>query len=84
MNIEEIHKDVHKALIEDEKYQQFMSTIQNEQEKKLLSDFMQRFMTYFQEKVFDPLAEKMENDKDFKDAVCKNLEDIIPNKDKEI
>jgi len=82
MKIEEMHKDIHKALTEDEKYKQFLGTIENEDEKKQLSDFMERFMGYFQEKMFNPLIEKMD-DKDFKDAIYQKLDNLIPNKDKE-
>lgn len=77
-----MHKDIYKALLEDEKYQQFIGTIENESEKKELSNFMERFMGYFQKEMFDPLIEKME-DKEFKNALINKLDGIIPNKGKE-
>jgi len=83
MNVEEIHKNLHKALIEDEKYQQIMKSIADKEEKKQLSEFMERFMNYFQEKVFNPLSEKIDNDQEFKDALYKKMDSLIPNKGKE-
>jgi hypothetical protein len=83
MENNESYKDVHKALIEDEKYQQFMNTIKDEEEKKQLEVFMARFMGYFQEKMFDPLIEKLDKDPEFKDAVYNKLENLLPNNKKE-
>lgn len=77
-----MHKDIHKALIEDEKYKQFMNAMEDEEEKKQLSEFMKRFMGYFQEKMFNPLQEKME-DQEFKDAIYQKFDSIIPNKGKD-
>ena len=83
MKIEEMHKNLYKALIEDEKYQQIMGSIENEDEKTQLTDFMKRFMNYFQTKMFDPLVERAEKDPEFKDAIAKKIETLIPSKDKE-
>lgn len=78
MKPEDIYKDLHKAMLDDEKYQQILNSIKDENEKKQVSEFVERIMNYFQANVFDPLAEQLENESDFKEAVVKKMEGVIP------
>lgn len=83
MDIKELHKDLHKALLEDPKYNQLLKSIKNEDEKSQLEAFMKNFMNYFQREMFDPLVERSENDPQFMDALAKKMEKLIPNKKSE-
>ncbi len=82
MNIENFYKDVHKALLEDEKYQQVLDSM-DEAERKTTENFMKNFMGYWQDNVINPLTEKIDNDPDFKKALYQKMSELIPNNGKE-
>lgn len=80
MNIEDMHKNLRKALLEDQKYKQVIESIEDEKEKEILSNYAERLMEYFQENIFSPLVEKVDNDPEFRDALSKKMDKLIPNK----
>lgn len=82
MKAEDYYKDVHKALLNDTKYQQVLSSL-DEEEKKQTENFMKNFMEYWQKQAIDPLLEKLDNDDDFKKALYNKMGDLIPNEGKE-
>lgn len=78
------HKDLYKTLLEDQKYNQIIESIANEEEKVQINEFMKKFMNYFQEHMFNPLEDKINNDPEFRDALYQKVSTLIPNKEKDI
>lgn len=70
-------KDLYKTLIEDEKYQEAVKSLESEEERKALDSYMKSIMEAFQSQLFDPILEKLENDEEFKKEVSKKVEGII-------
>lgn len=80
MSTKEIYKDVHKALVEDEKYQQVLNSM-SEEEKAQTEKFAKDFMSYWQENAMNPLMDMIENDPEFKKSIYQKMSDLVPNKD---
>lgn len=73
-----MHKDMNKALLEDEKYKQLLEAAQSEEEREQIKNFMTNLMSYFQANIFDPLKEKA-NDPEFIEALSKKSDKLIRN-----
>jgi len=78
MKLEDFYKDVHKALLDDPKYQQVLKSM-DEEEQKQTQQFMKNFMGYWQEQALDPLVERLNNDPEFKKALYQKMNDLLPN-----
>lgn len=82
MKPEDYYTDVHKALLNDAKYQQVLDSLSDE-EKEQTVNFMKNFMEYWQVNAINPLIEKLGDDDEFKKALYNKVGDLIPNKGKE-
>lgn len=69
--------DLYKQLLEDEKYQQILESV-DDKEKEAIKDYMEKYMKAWQNDFFNPLEKLMEN-KEFVDAISKKVADGISN-----
>ena len=74
------YEDVHKTLLEDEKYNQVLESME-EEERKQTQAFMKNFMNYWQEQVINPLLELAKNPDFQKELQNKIGEEIDSNRD---